>query len=357
MRLPGFRGGVSVAFVSTESRARRGSAGRALPVQILGTGAFRPALVVTSSELDSLHGRPPGATEGRSGVVERRWAAAEDSSSCMAAGALRSALAAAGREAGELDAVIVASVVPEQPMPTTSVLVLAELGVAGGVEAFDVNASCLGFLTAFEIAALGIAAGRWDQAGVVASEVASKGLDHSDLESSALFGDGAGAAILGRAEPGSRSALLAVRFETHPRGARLCEIAAGGTRWNVTTPPPDPAAYLFRMDGLGIMKLAAETLPRFLAATLAQAGLGLDEIDVVVPHQASHLGLRYLRERLGVPAEKIVDLLATHGNQVSASLPTALHAAVAGGRLERGGHALLIGTAAGLTLGAVVLRY
>lgn len=313
---------------------------------------------MSSSDLDAAQGRPPGTTEARSGVATRFWAAPAETSVTMAAGALSAALEGAALTLTDLDAVIVASVVPEQPMPTNALLVLAELGYPGGaVEAFDVNASCLGFLTAFEIASLGLAAGRWRRVAIVASELASKGLDHGDLESSALFGDGAGAAVLARAEPDALSAVLALRFESHPRGARLCEIAAGGTRWNVTTPPADPRAYLFHMDGLGIMKLAAETLPAFLAKVLAEAGLGLAEIDVVVPHQASHLGLRYLRERLGVPADKVIDHLASHGNQVSASLATALHAAVTSGRLRRGDHALLLGTAAGLSLGAAILRY
>ncbi|MDX1998860.1 MAG: 3-oxoacyl-[acyl-carrier-protein] synthase III C-terminal domain-containing protein [Thermoanaerobaculia bacterium] len=333
---------------------RPASAG--LPVRILGTGVHVPSRCVTSAELDATYGRVPGTTAARSGVVTRFWAGPEESSVSMAAAALGAALEAAGMAATELDAVIVASVLPEQPMPTNAVLVLGALGVpGGGVAAFDINASCLGFLTALDVASLGIAAGRWRHVGIVASELASKGLNHGDIESSALFGDGAGAAVLGPG--GESSCLLASRFETHPRGARLCEIAAGGTRFNVVTPPADPAAYLFRMDGLGIMKLAAETLPPFLAAVLAEAGLGLDDLDVVVPHQASHLGLRFLRERLGVPADKVVDQLATHGNQVSASLGTAFHAAIASGRLHRGGHVLLIGTAAGLSLGAAILRY
>ncbi len=276
----------------------------------------------------------------------------------MAARALREALDRAALTVADLDAVIVASVVPEQPMPTTAVLVLDHLGARGGpVEAFDVNASCLGFLTGLELASLGLVAGRWTRVGVVASEIASKGLNHADLESSALFGDGAGAAVVALATPESASALLAIRFETHPDGARLCEMAAGGTRWNVVTPPPDPTAYLFRMDGRGLMRLASHTVPAYFRALLAEANVSLDDLDVVVPHQASHLALKFLRERLGVPAEKIVDLLATHGNQVSASLPSALHEAVTSGRLTRGGHGLLMGTAAGLTLGAIVLRY
>jgi 3-oxoacyl-[acyl-carrier-protein] synthase-3 len=276
----------------------------------------------------------------------------------MAARALRAACTQAQLSPGDLQAVIVASVVPEQPMPTTGVLVLRELGLGGqAIETFDVNASCLGFLSALQTAALGIAAGHWDLVGVVASEIASKGLNHADIESSALFGDGAGAAVIGRPGAGSASGMLALQFRTWAQGAGLCTIPAGGTRWNPRTPPPDQADYLFRMDGHGLLKLAARKLPGFLAGVLAEAGVGLDDLDVVIPHQASEAGLRYLSDRLGVPAVKVASILATRGNQASASIPNALDEAVATGMLRRGGIALLIGTAAGLSAGAAVLRY
>ena len=329
---------------------------RALPVRLLGTGAYLPAGRVLSTHLDAAHGRAPGTTQARSGVVERRWAAPEETSSAMAAAALQDALAAAGLAAEELDALILTAAVPEQPMPTTAVLTLARLGLPGGrIDAFDINATCLGFLTAVQVAAMGIAVGRWRRVGIAAVDLASRGLNHADIESSALFGDGAAAAVLGPSAGGS--ALLAVRFDTHPSGARLCELPAGGTRWNPNLPPPDPTDYTFRMDGLGVMKLAARTLPAFLRALLDEAGIALADIDVVVPHQASGLGLRFLKEKLGITPGTVIDLLAEQGNQVAASLPSALHASITSGRLRRGGHALLIGTAAGLTLGGAVLRY
>jgi 3-oxoacyl-[acyl-carrier-protein] synthase-3 len=331
------------------------------PVRILGTGSYLPAQRVTSDTLDERHGRAAGSSAARSGVAARHYAAAEETSSAMAAQALGRALAAAGLEAAELDLILATSSMPEQPMPTNSVLVQRALGLAdSGIPCFDLNASCLGFLSALEVAALGIAAGRYLRVGIVASEVASKGLNTADVETSSLFGDGAGAAVLGPAddaETGTGGAIDALRFATYSRGAYYCQIAAGGTRFNVVTPPPRQESYLFQMDGLAVFRLAAEKLPAFLAGVLAEAGCTADDIDLVIPHQASALGLRYLRERLGFPAEKVVDILAERGNQVSASMPSALHEAIAGGRLRRGERALLLGTAAGLTLGAAVLRF
>lgn len=326
-----------------------------LPVAVRGTGSATGGRVVTSASLDELHGRPPGTTQAHSGVVSRPWVSPDQTSSTLAADAIRLALAAAKVGAADLDAVIVAAAVAEQPMPTTAMLTLGHLGIEGtNTVAFDVNASCLGFLAAFDVAALGIAAGRWRRVAVAATDIASVGLDHTDLDSSALFGDGAGAVILGPADNGQ--GILAIRWETFPSGSGLCGIPAGGTRWNVSNPPERPSDYLFHMQGMGLTRLATKHLPRLVAATLDEAGISASDIDVVIPHQASSLGMRYARERLGLPADKVVDILGDHGNQVSASLPTALDHAVRTGRLGPGRTALLLGTGAGVARAAMVLR-
>ncbi len=325
------------------------------PVRIVSVGSHTPSRRVTSTDLDAAHGRAPGLTFTRSGVAARHWIGPGETSVSMTVGALSQALDRADWDVDELDALIVASVLPEQPMPTTAILTAAQLGVTGGrLEAFDVNASCLGFLTALQQASFGIAMGRWNRVAVAAVDIASKGLNHADLESSALFGDGAAAVLL---EGAQASEILALRLTSYPSASELCRIAAGGTRWNPVTPPPSAFDYLFAMDGLGMMKLVAREMPGFLGGLLAEAGVDADAIDVVVPHQASGLGLRFLRERLPVRSETVVDILAEHGNQVSASMPTALAHAVETGRLQRGGLCLLIGTGAGLLFGGAVLRY
>lgn len=336
-----------------------------LSVRIAATGVSTPERVITSTALDDQYGRAAGTTQARSGVVARRWVAPGVTTSAQAAAAVRSALDRAGWDVTELDALVVTSAVPEQPMPTTAVLTLGALGIGGGaVEAVDVNMACLGFLKGLQVAAQHIALGSWRRVAVVSSELASRGLNHADIESSALFGDGAGAAVLEATpregpvgEATFASALVATRFATYPQGAHLCEIAAGGTRRNVFDPPADDTDYLFRMNGPGVMKLAMRHLPPFLDRVLDEAGVARADLSLVVPHQASGLGLRYLREKLGFPPGQVVDILATHGNQVSASIPTALDAAIASGRLHRGDLVLLLGTGAGLTLGAVLLRY
>ncbi len=382
-----FAGGTCAARTG-EDRSAASLAAMSWPVRIVSVGSHTPSLLVSSADLDAAHGRPAGLTFTRSGVVERHWIGPGETSLSMTVGALGQALDRAGWGVDQLDALIVASVAPEQPMPTTAILAAAELGAADGrLQAFDLNASCLGFLTALQQACFGIATRRWRRVAVAAADIASKGLNHADLESSALFGDGAAAVLLegasadasgpaGSASPDRRvdavgtpepvgphqpsqprSEILALRLAGYPSAAGLCRIPAGGTRWNAITPPPNADDYLFAMDGLGMMKLVAREMPGFLDGLLAEAGVGPAEIDAVVPHQASGLGLRFLRERLPVRPETVIDILAEHGNQVSASMPTALAHAIDAGRLRRGQLCLLIGTGAGLLFGGAVLRY
>ncbi|MBN8881340.1 MAG: ketoacyl-ACP synthase III [Salana multivorans] len=342
-----------------------------LPVRILATGSYEPSTLVTSQELDARFDRAPGESLARSGVASRRWASPEETSSRMATAAVREALERAGLGVDDLDALIVSAVSPEQPMPTTAVLTLAALGATGGAaEGFDVNTSCVGFLTGLRAGAAGIATGQWSRVAVVATEIASKGLNHDSVEASALFGDGAGAVVLGRAddtgtdadtgtgtEAAAPPAVLASRVALWPEAAGACRIDAGGTRLNVVTPPDDLDSYLFTMDGAILLRHVAKNLPAFLDGVLAEAGVTLEDIDVVVPHQASGVGMRYLVERVAPHPERVVDILRDHGNQVSASIPVALDHAVTTGRLRRGDLVLLAGTGAGLSLAAAVLRY
>ncbi len=189
--------------------------------------------------------------------------------------------------------------------------------------------------------------GRWRHVGVVAADLPSKGLDWSDPDTATLFGDGAGAAVLGPAGPGEASGIVGSKTLTLTDGFALAEIRAGGSRYNVRTPPPEPDDYLFRMDGRGLLRAMQQHFPVILDSCLALAG---GKVDVVVPHQASAVGLKYLRRLLRERGEfAVVDILAGYGNQVAASLPAALDHGLRDGTLQREQTVLLIGTAAGVT--------
>ena len=330
-----------------------------LPLQICGTGHYLPERIVRSDELDLTWQRPAGTTERELGIRQRHVAGAHESSSFMAARAAERALAAAGLVCGDIDAIISACAVPEQAIPCLAVLVQREMGLGeSGIPAFDVNSTCLSFITALDVVSGLIACGRYGRVLIVSSEIASAGLDPQDPYTAGMFGDGAAAVVVQRSPQGSGSALLASHFETYSKDAAHCRVEGGGTRLR---PGLDGAAWLhgsyFRMDGHALYKRAAHYLPDFLARLLGRAGLDMTALDCVVPHQASHLALKHLIPRLGLPAEKVINIFADHGNQVAASLPLALDAAVRGGAIRRGQRMLLLGTGAGVALGGVVLEY
>jgi 3-oxoacyl-[acyl-carrier-protein] synthase-3 len=327
---------------------------RVRPLRLLGTGISTPTEWLDSATLDARLGLTPGTVFARTGVT-RRGFEPERNAAEVAAEAARAALREAGLDADALDAVVCASASQDQAMPCNAALLHRALGLRA-IPAFDVNASCIGFLMGLDLVASLLACGRYRRVLLVSCDLASRALDPRDPETAGLFGDGAAAAILGAADADD-TGLLAARFETWSEAAHACEIPGGGSR---LTPARYAGDYgevcTFRMDGKRLYRVAAEHFDRFVSELLAEAGIGLDAIDRVIPHQASLLGMQHIFRRLGVAPEHIEDIFATHGNQVSASLPSALHIARAAGRLRSGDTALLIGTAAGVTLGGAVLR-
>jgi 3-oxoacyl-[acyl-carrier-protein] synthase-3 len=325
-------------------------------VRIAGSGTCRPSTLLSSVEIDRRLGRADGWCEGLSGVRTRAIADGETAVD-LAAEASRRALDHAGMTASDVGCVIATAAVPHQGIPTTAVLVQRALGLShSSVPAFDVNATCIGFLAGLDVAGALIASGRYDSVLICSADLPSRGTSWETPEIKAIFGDGAAAVVLTRDREQERG-VLALALETYSEGASACELRACGTGLD---PHEDLPRFLsgtrFEMDGPLAYRVAARYLPRLLRRLLAKAGIGWEDVDVVVPHQASALAMEHMRRRLKVAPEKIVDVFATHGNQVSASLPTALHAALADGRVRAGGIALLIGTAAGVTVGGAVMR-
>lgn len=330
------------------------------PLWIRGTGHVVPAQALTSAALDRQLNLPPGRVEAVGGVRSRYVAAPGESAASLAAQAAHRALAAAGLTLADVDCLVATSATMDQGMPCNAALVHAELGLSQrAIPAFDINASCLGFLAALDSLSWMLAGGRYRCLLLVAADLASCGLDWSQLEASAIFGDGAAAVVLSPAanEPGSPR-LLASRLRTYSEGVHWCEIAAGGSRYHPSRidQPFAPLTH-FRMDGRKIFRLAARHLPALVDELLVEAGLTLADIDWIVPHQASHLALSHISQQLGFAPGRVVDIFADHGNQVAASLPTALDLAIRDGRIQRGQRLLLLGTGAGLSLGGAVVVY
>jgi 3-oxoacyl-[acyl-carrier-protein] synthase-3 len=329
-----------------------------LPIRLAGSGVYVPRQIVTAADLDARLGLDPGTVLARHGVATRYFADETETASTMGALAIERALAAAGMEAAALDAILFSGVMSEQPMPSTAIFIHQRLGCrAQGTTCFDINASCAGFLKGLEIAATAIHSGVWRRAAVVAVEIASKGLRWDDPDTCSLFGDGAAAAIFERSPDDGSSEILAVRSQTFSEGAEFCQMRGGGSRFNVRTPPPRFDDYLFSMKGRPLLSLVQKHFPAFLHTLMEESERLHAPVKLVVPHQASAIGLAFLKKHLvryGLPA---IDILAEFGNQVSASIPFALHHAICRCRLQRGDTALLIGTAAGVSMNGVLLRY
>jgi 3-oxoacyl-[acyl-carrier-protein] synthase-3 len=326
-------------------------------LEVLGSGEYVPSERVESAALDRRWGRRDGWTFEHTGVESRAFASADEDVVSMGAAAARLALDDAGLFATQIDALIAVGSVPAQAIPCTAAFIHRALGVAdSGVAAFDINATCLGFLAALDLVASAIGTGRYRHVMIVASEMASAGLNMEDGAIAGLFGDGAGAIVLGA--PRREGRLLASNLRTFSSGVEHCQVRAGGTRLHPRHRPAEEhlAGTFFEMNGPTTYRLAASVLPAFLDDLLAKAGISVGDVDTWIAHQASGKALSHLEKHLGLPPERFVRTLSTHGNQISASLPITLHHARRAGRLVPGSVSVLIGTGAGLSVGGAVLR-
>lgn len=332
--------------------------GLPLPLQILGTGEFVPGRRVASAEFDRRWGKDPGWTFEHTGVASRAYLEPGDDVITMGVAAAQVALHAAGLDAGQLDAIISVGSVPYQAIPCTATFLQRALGLKdSGIAAFDVNSTCLGFIVALDLVAQAIATGRFCTVLIVASEPASLGLNWDDPYTAGLFGDGAAAVVVGKSRR-PEAAIRGSHVQTFSSGLEYCQIRAGGTGLHPRLKPDQfMAGTVFEMQGKHTYRLAAELLPAFLATLLSRAGVRTEEIEVWVPHQASGRALNHLRRALRLPEERLITILETSGNQVSVSLPAALHRGVSDGRIRPGTLVAMVGSGAGLSFGGVVLQF
>jgi len=328
-----------------------------LPIKIAGLGCYLPERRVTNQELEARYGFPARWIERATGVLERRYVT-DETSAGMGAAAARMALETAGMDVCDLDAIIGASTSNQQAIPCTAALVQRELGAPeGGSACFDVNATCLSFLFALQIAAHLIAAGIYQRVLIYSSEMASRSLNPNERESAVLFGDAAAAAIVTRSEPDEASTLWSAMFKTYSSGAALTEIPGGGTLHHPNDPSTTPDMNLFHMDGPAIFRMAAVLAQAFLNEFLGLLGWGREHFDAVVPHQGSRHVIELLTRRLDFHCDQVIWNLAERGNCVAASIPLTLVEAVQSGRIQRGNRVLLVGTGAGLKFGALALTF
>lgn len=322
-------------------------------MQITGIGSYLPSAAQDAAALDALYGLSAGCVLKQTGVATRYYCAPGETQISMGAAAAQAALDDAAVTIADVDLVLAAQAVPYQPIPATAPAYMHALGMSDGAAfGMDLNSTCLSFVSALEHCAALLDTGRYRRALIVSSEVASRALPWPDKPQVAgLFGDGAAAVVV---EPAD--APLVTRFETHPTLYEACGIGAGGTRFDFHAQPDAFAAHaLFDMDGKALFRATAAHFVPFVDALLEDAGWRRDEIDLVVPHQASPMALAHMIRQCGFDPEKVVDISRDVGNQIAASIPFAL--AGARDRFGRGAKLLLLGTSAGVSFGGAAVTF
>jgi len=333
------------------------SRSNALPIKIAGLGSYLPERIVTNTELESRLNLEYGWIERRTGIRERRYNNGE-TAVYQAAQAIHMALSQAGLTVEDVDVFVGASSGPQQLIPCNAALVQRELGAPEGHSfAFDLNATCLSFPVTLHTIAPLIASGAYRCVVIFSTEIASRSLNPRQKESAVLFGDAAAAAVIIRTPDGESSALHLARFATHSSGAEHTRFLGAGSLHHPNDKATTESMNQFDMNGPAVFIQGARLIGPFLDQFLADLGAERGTFAHVVPHQASGHAIDLLHTRLGFCRDRVVNNIAERGNCIAASMPLALTEAVHAGRIQRGDPTLLVGTGAGLTLGAVAITY
>ena len=330
-------------------------------ISVAGTGIYLPEKIITSEDLDQKLGKESGWIRNKSGVIKRHFSSDHESTSFMAMKAAIQAVENSGIKIRDIDCIISASGGIEQAIPSTSSIISRDLGLAkAGITTFDVNSTCLSFLSALDIASCMIQAGRFNNILIVSSEIPSLSMNWQDMESCTIFGDGAAASVITKISEKSHNTIkiLSSHFATYSDGIEHCQIRSGGTKLHPNKGGNDYAKYaFFEMNGKATYKFTAELLPEFLKNLLDKADLKISDIDLFIPHQASKLAIRHLQDKIKIPEEKLINIFPEYGNQVAASIPSALHHAFIKNKIKNGDRILFLGTSAGISIGGMLIQY
>ncbi len=315
--------------------------------RILGTGGYLPARVLTNADLEKMVDTNDQWIVERTGIRERHIAAEGEFTSDLATAAARAALAAAAVDVNDIDLLVVATTTPDLVFPSTACIVQSKLGMSNGKPAFDIQAVCSGFVYALSVADQFIKTGAAKRALVIGAETLSRITDWTDRGNCILWGDGAGAVVLGASDqPG----ILASHIHADGRHKELLRTTTGAS-----TGLTEPA--VMRMEGNAVFKMAVNTLDRIVDETLEANGLSKSDIDWLVPHQANIRIISATAKKLGMSMDHVVTTVAGHGNTSAASVPLAFDVAVRDGRIQRGQTVLMEAFGGGFTWGSVLLKY
>jgi 3-oxoacyl-[acyl-carrier-protein] synthase-3 len=327
--------------------------------ELLSTGFYVPERVITNNDLAEWMDTSDDWIRQRSGIIERRWVDGGVGSSDLAKLAAEQALERAGLRASDLDCLILATLSPDVFFPGTGVFLQRKLGVKN-IPCLDVRNQCSGFLYGLSVADAWIRTGVYRRILLVGAEVHSTGLQKSTegRDTAVLFGDGAGAVILGPTEDSERG-VLSVHIHADGRHAEKLTVEAPGSRYNPWLQPEQIERGLTRpyMEGREVFKHAVVRMPQVIKEALEANGLTVADIDLVIPHQANLRITQAVQKALGLPEDKVVSNIHKYGNTTAASIPIALHEALEEGRIERGDLVCLTAFGSGFTWGSALIRW
>jgi 3-oxoacyl-[acyl-carrier-protein] synthase-3 len=326
--------------------------------RVIGTGSYLPERVISNREAGAALQIDPGTISSLTGIEERRWADPQQASSDLAVQAARSALDAAGLQASAVEAILVSTTSPDMAFPSTACHVQRKLD-CGSVPAFDVAASCSGFLYALSMADAMIRSGQIKNCLVAAAEVKSRMLDPRDLDTALLFGDGAGAVIVRGEHDNNHPSRGVLGFRLGADGARhdLIRIHAGGSRRPSSQDTIEARNHSLRMQGAPLFRLAIRRLEQTVRELLKEFGVDLRDVAQFVLHQANGRILAQLATRLAVPADRICSVIERFGNTSSASVPIALDHVMRAGKVRPHDLMVLGSFGGGLTWASGLIRW
>ena len=323
---------------------------------ILGTGSYAPSRVLTNAELAHTIDTSDEWIHSRSGIRERRIAAPGEMTSDMAVAAAHRALADAKLAPADIDLLIVATITPDLPMPAAACIIQHKLGLATTTACFDLNAACSGFIYAFDTACAMLSSGRYQRALVIGVEKLSSIVDWQDRTTCVLFGDGAGAVVIGTSnQPGV--GLLGTRLGAYGDSVDLLCIPGGGSNAPASIASVGARDHFIKMKGKEVFKIAVRAMEESARDILEQHGLGATQIALVIPHQANLRIIEAIAQYLEIPMERFFVNVDRYGNTSAASIPIALDEARRTGRIKAGDVTLLVAFGAGLTYGSALIRW
>ena len=328
---------------------------------IYGTGAYAPDRVLSNDDFSRLYKLDTGDEwiASRTGIKRRRVAADHEATSDLCLKAARAALEDSKLDASDLDMIIVGTITPDYPFPSTACILQDKLGISSRhIGAFDLAAACSGFGYGISTAQAYVASGACRNVLVVGAEILSRIMDYSDRTTCILFGDGAGAAVVGPVrQNGPSHKILSARMHADGSSAMLLNMPAGGSLRPASASTVAEKLHYLRMGGREVFRFGVTAVVEMLNDVMARHALTADDIGMIIPHQANVRIIEAAAERLKLPMDKFFMNLSEYGNTSAASIPMALNEAARAGKLPAGKPVLLLAFGAGLTWSSVVLQW